>query len=266
MKLVKKIFRLAVINWSITLQYRADMILWLLADAATPLVSMALWYAVAKNSHQGLSPQETLNYYILTILVIIATNSWSGFFIAQEILNGTIVQRLIKPISAFWGLLMNNLSEKTFRFLLPLPLFLFSLVLFPNFFVSTLHQWQPWLLFIPSIIMAMCLSFFIDMIFGLMAFWLDDAFNMRWFKDTLQMITSGILIPIAVMPHQVQKIVNILPFRNIITTPVEVLLGRISGTVLTQTLTVQLAWTISTGIIMAIMWKRGLKRYAPPGQ
>src|SRR5436189_3981840 len=115
-KFFKKIFRLAAINWSLTLQYRADMFLWLLADAATPLVSMALWYAVAQNAHQGPTPEQTVNYYILTILVIIATNSWAGFFIAQEILNGAIVQRLIKPISAYWGLIINSLAEKSFRF------------------------------------------------------------------------------------------------------------------------------------------------------
>ena len=264
--LLRKIARLSIVNWSMTLQYRADMMLWLFADAATPLVSMALWYAVAKNSSQGPSPQETINYYILTILVIIATNSWAGFFISQEIFNGTIVQRLIKPISAFWGLILNSLSEKTFRFLLPIPLFLASLWLFPTFFVPTLYQLEPWLIFLASLGMAATLSFFIDMIFGLLAFWIEDAFNMRWFKDTLQMITSGILIPVAVMPERIQELVNILPFRHIITTPIEVLLGRISDATLLHTLGIQLAWTVGTGIVMTMMWKQGLKRYAPPGQ
>src|SRR5204863_4551034 len=126
-----KIGRLAAMNWSMTLQYRADMILWLLADAATPLISMAVWYAVAKSASHGPTPQQTLNYYILIILVSVATSSWVGFFLSQEILNGTIVQRLIKPVSPFWGFITNNLAEKFFRFSIPVPLFILSLIFFP---------------------------------------------------------------------------------------------------------------------------------------
>jgi len=266
MKFLKKIFRLAAISWGDTMQYRADISMWILAEAATPLVSMVLWYTVAKNSDQGFSPQETLNYYILTILVMTATDSWAGFYLAQEILNGTIVQRLIKPIAVFWDLIINNAVGKVFRFLIPLPLFIVSLWLFPTFFVSTLYQWRPWFLFMVSLFLALCLAFFIDVIFGLFAFWLEDAVNIRWFKDTLKMITSGILIPIAIMPTSVQHIVNLLPFRHIITTPTEIILGRISGTSLLYALGIQLAWVVSTGIIVVVMWKRGLKRYAPPGQ
>lgn len=265
-KLLKKIGRLGAINWSTTLQYRADMILWLLADAATPLISMAVWYTVAKSATQGPTPQQTLNYYILIILVAIATSSWVGFFLSQEILNGTIVQRLIKPISPFWGFITSNLAEKVFRFSIPAPLFVLSLIFFPSFYVPTFYQLKPWLLFILSVIIAACLAFFIDMIFGLASFWLEDAINLRWYKDTLQMITSGILIPIAVMPHKVQAVVNVLPFRSIITTPIEILLGHISGPQLTHALLVQITWATATGIIMAVMWKQGLKRYAPPGQ
>lgn len=264
--LLKKIRGMFIVNWSMALQYRADLFLWLLTEAATPLISMAVWYTVAKHSLHGPTPQQTLNYYILTIIVIIATSSWIGFFVSREILDGSIAQRIIKPLSPFWGFIANNIAEKTLRLLIPLPIFVISLFLFPNFFVPSLYQLQPWLLFFISLGLAATLAFCLDMIFGLMAFWLEDAINLRWYKDTLQMITSGILIPVAVMPPSVQTIVNILPFRSIITTPIDILMGNVHGSSLAQSLAIQSMWAIITCTLTVVLWKRGLKRYAPPGQ
>ena len=264
--LLKKIRGMFVVNWSMALQYRADLFLWLLTEAATPLISMAVWYAVATSSSHGPTPQQTLNYYILAIIVIIATSSWIGFFISREILDGSIAQRIIRPLSPFWGFIANNIAEKTLRFLIPLPIFIISVFLFPSFFVPSLYEVQPWLLFLVSLCLAAILAFCLDMIFGLMAFWLEDAINLRWYKDTLQMITSGILIPIAVMPPSIQSVVNILPFRSIITTPIDILMGNIHDSSLLLALTIQIAWAAATCLLTAILWRQGLKRYAPPGQ
>lgn len=264
--LLKKIRGMFIVNWSMALQYRADLFLWLLTEAATPLISMAVWYAVATSSSQGPTPQQTINYYILVILVAVATSSWIGFFISREILDGSIAPRLIRPLSPFWGFIANNIAEKTLRLLIPLPIFLISLFLFPNFFVPSLYEMQPWLLFLVSLSLAAILAFCLDMVFGLMAFWLEDAVNLRWYKDTLQMITSGILIPIAVMPAKIQAGMSVLPFKSIITTPIDILMGNIHGSSLLQALTIQVAWAAATCLLTAILWRQGLKRYAPPGQ
>jgi len=266
MSILRKLLRLTSMHWSEALQYRADMLLWMLTETATPLISLAVWYTVAKNASSGPSPKETFTYYILVMLVVAITSAWGGFFLSMQILNGNIVQKLIKPISPFWGFIINNLTEKGVKLILPIPLFLTALWTFPQSFTDSMYQPSLWLFFLLSLMLAATLAFMIDIIFGLLAFWMEDAVQLRWYKDTLQMITSGILIPIAVMPAGIQSVVNKLPFRSIISTPVEIMLGRLNNEALQSALTTQLVWVVICGVIVTVMWKRGLKIYAPPGQ
>lgn len=266
MKFLKKISRLFTVNWSVTIQYRGDLLLWMMTEAATPLVSLAVWYTVATTSSQGFSPQETFTYYILLMFVITMTGAWSGFFMASEILRGEIIKRLIRPIPVFWSFILQNIGEKILKLFIPLPLFALALYLRPQVFSASIFEGWRWLWFVISIILAAALAFTIDMIFGLLAFWLEDAMQIRNYKDALEMITSGILIPIAFMPANVQAVVKILPFRHIITTPIDTLLHAANTQAMVDLVTAQAWWVVGTIIIFAITWRQGLKRYAPPGQ
>ncbi len=266
MKFLRKIGRLSIIQWSQLIQYRVDLILWMTSEAAVPLISLAVWYAIAKQSHGGPSPQDTLTYYILLILVVTLTNAWGGYFLSLDILQGNIVKELMKPFSPFWNHILNNLVEKVIKLMIPLPLFILILWFFPQVFTPSLFEPRLWPIFLLSIALAMSLGFAFDIIFGVLAFWLEDVQQIRHYKETLQIITSGTLIPIAVMPAKIQAVVNVLPFRSIISTPIEILLGRLHDTALLSALSLQIAWLAITIIILYVLWHRGLKRYAPPGQ
>jgi ABC-type uncharacterized transport system permease subunit len=41
--LLKKIGRIFAMHWAENIQYRTDMIMWTLAGAITPLISLAIW-------------------------------------------------------------------------------------------------------------------------------------------------------------------------------------------------------------------------------
>ena len=60
-KYLKKISRVFIMEWSKSLQYRVDVVLWMLAEAAIPLVALAIWYAVAK-TNTSLSPTDILTW------------------------------------------------------------------------------------------------------------------------------------------------------------------------------------------------------------
>jgi ABC-2 type transport system permease protein len=266
MKLVKKISRYAAMEWSRLLQYRTDILLWMVAEAATPIVALAIWYTIAQKSTQGPSPKETLTYYILVIFLIIITNAWGGYFLSMDILKGNIVSDLMKPFSPFWRHILNNIVEKSIKLAIPIPLLALALWLFPHIFAESIYNPKLWPFFILSVIVGATLGFTLDIVFGIIAFWVEDSQEIRHYKDSLHMITSGILIPIAVMPLKAQTIVNALPFRNTITTPVEILLGRLSGSELVSALALQIAWLLVTIGLVAFLWKKGIKIYAPPGQ
>src|SRR3989338_6101784 len=132
-KFFQKIGRIYAMEWGRVLEYRIDVIAWSLAAASITLVSLALWYNVSLQNPTGLSPQETLTYFLLVIFIKIITDAWNGFFTAWEILNGDIVKYLIRPFPMIWNDIINNTVEKCIKLLIPLPLFIFFLFSFLPF-------------------------------------------------------------------------------------------------------------------------------------
>jgi len=258
--------RLFAMEWSSMLQYRLDLILWTASEAAIPLVSLAIWYTVAATSPSGPGQQEVLTYYIFVMFVMIITNAWGGFFLSREILEGEIVQYLTRPVSIFWKYAANNVSEKIIKLLIPLPILLVSLVTFREYFAPAIFQTSHIILFLVSLVVAAFLHFNLDLAFGLLAFWLEDALQIRSYNEMLASIASGIMIPFAFMPPLAQQIFGFLPFRYYISLPIEFLLGQAHGTQVPLLIGYQLAWTIALAILLNILWRKGLRRYAPPGQ
>lgn len=265
-KFFKKILRLFAMEWSRVLEYRVDIIAWSLAEASIPLVSLALWYNVSLQSSSGLSPRDTLTYFLLVIFIKIFTDAWNGFFISWKILHGDIIKYLIRPIPMIWNDLVNNIVEKSLKLLIPLPVLLVLIIIFPHVFSPQIFIWSHWLLFVPSLLLAISLSFTLETCFGFLAFWLEEAQQIRAFKSILEIVASGIFIPFAVMPPTVKTVLSFLPFRYIVSAPAEILLGQASLIQSTQLLLNQLVWIFLLVILSHTLWQRGLQRYAVPGQ
>lgn len=249
------------------LQYRSDMVLWTLGEAAVPLISLAIWYTVAKTSTNfAFTPSETVVYYVLIILVRILTDAWNGFFFSRQILNGELVQFLLRPLSVFWHHISENIMEKVLK----LPIFFIILGLFIWFAPSVrplLAGYAPRLpLFALSALLAAGIAFVLDMILGSIAFWLEDATQLRRYKELIYEVSSGILIPLAALPVVARDIFNFLPFRYIVSAPIEILMGRIQPGDVSMIFVYQLVWLSGLIVLQVIVWRQGLKRYAVPTQ
>jgi ABC-2 type transport system permease protein len=236
------------------------------AEAAAPLISLAIWYTVAQTSESGPTPRDVFTYFIIITFVKIITDSWNGIFLAREILNGDVIKNLIRPLHVFWYGLANNLTEKVFKLILPLVALIVSLNVWPNAFSPAIFEWRNILFFLVSLVLAIAVSFNIDLIIGLMAFWLEDAMQIRRYKVMLEQVASGLLIPFSFLPPLALAIFSYLPFRYITSAPTEILLNQTPGTTVWQLIVWQIIWFIGSAGIIAWQWQAGLRRYAVPGQ
>jgi len=261
-----KVSRVFLMEWNRVVQYRADAFLWMVAEAIIPLVSLTIWFTVAKSSTNVPTPQDILTYYVLVILIKLATDAWGGVFLAQEILNGEIIKSLIRPLAVVWYNIANNLFEKILKAIIPVPIIIFILVRWSDHFSPAIYQPTRIALFVLSLSLAMILSFTIDFILGMIAFWIEDNFQLRRYRYLLESFTSGLLIPLVFMPTALVGIIGFLPFRFIISAPAEIITGQ---TILINTvaiLAIQAAWVVITILAAIFIWHKGLQRYAPPGQ
>ncbi|MEX0649625.1 MAG: ABC-2 family transporter protein [Candidatus Andersenbacteria bacterium] len=253
-------------EWSRLGQYRADVILWMIAETAIPFLSLAVWYTVALSGQTGPTPQEIVTYYILIAFIKIATDSWGGMFLTYEILDGDIVKDLIRPIWPMWKKIANNINEKTIKLIFPTLIGITVLLLWPNIIDTSLLTTPHLLLAAASLILAIVLAFVLDITLGLIAFWLEDAFQIRRYKFMLEYVASGLIIPFAVMPPIARTLFEFLPFRYVLSFPAELALGQAEGARALEGFGIQLTWTIGLLILSWLMWRAGLKRYAVPGR
>lgn len=261
-----KISRIFSVTWSENLAYRTDILIWTLTEGMVPLVALALWFTVSQQGVLALSPQETLTYYVAIFFVRSITNTWVSFYLTQEILNGTLVQFLTRPISIFWKHIAENLTVKVIRLLFPTVILVTTLVAVPNLFSSQIFEPYNLTLFFLSLLGAMILAFTFDAIFAMIAFWIEDAFQVIQFQFIFREIATGVLIPFAVMPHWLFNLLAYLPFRYTVSAPVEILLGQVTGSEIAHVFAIQAIWFCVSFLLAKILWKKGLKRYAIPGQ
>ena len=81
----------------------------------------------------------------------------------------------------------------------------------------------------------------------------------------MELLLSGRLVPMAVMPQWVQTVSDWLPFQWTFLFPIEVLIGQRSTTEIWTGLGIQLAWMGITLGAIAVVWRRAIRRYTAVG-
>jgi ABC-2 type transport system permease protein len=263
---MRKIKRLFALSWSQTLQYRADLFVWLTAITATPLLSLAIWHATARSGTGPLEPEAILTYYLLVMIVRVITSTWRGYELAQEILSGSIVSYLIRPPAILWEVVTSNLTTKLLQMIPLLGIAAAIFIVWPQALDLSAITFSSAALFAASLSVAFVISAALDLSMGLAAFWLEEAQELMAYRFLLSQAASGVVIPFALMPGWLSAALSLLPFRYTLSAPIEILTGQVAGPAAWQLLTVQVLWALVFIAILRTMYIRGLRRYALPGQ
>jgi ABC-2 type transport system permease protein len=97
------------------------------------------------------------------------------------------------------------------------------------------------------------------------AFWTTrvSAINQTYF--VLLLFFSGQLAPLSLYPALIQKISAILPFRWMISFPLQLLLGQLSAGQALEGLAAQAAWVLSSYFLFRVIWRAGVRVYSAVG-
>ncbi len=76
---------------------------------------------------------------------------------------------------------------------------------------------------------------------------------------------SGGLFPLEVFGDTLQTIFNLLPFKYIISFPINIINGKLDLSLVWNGLFMQLLWICILTVIAALMWKRGTRKYIAVG-
>jgi ABC-2 type transport system permease protein len=246
-------------------QYRAATYMWMIGMLAEPVVYLVVWTTIAEQQGgevQGITTGQFAAYYIVWTLVR----------------NMNIV---FTPYGWEWRIREGDLSASLLRPLHPIHE---DIAGFAGWKVVTIVLWLPiaaalWLAFDPELdtrpaeIAAFCAAiwgaYLIRTMFltslGMVTFWTTRVSALFEFAVGLELLLSGRLVPLPLMPAWAEDLANVLPFKWSFYFPIDVLVGDLSNQELLAGLGMQLLWIVVLTGLFLVVWRFAIRRYSAVG-
>ncbi|MDZ8186861.1 MAG: ABC-2 family transporter protein [Nostoc sp. ChiSLP02] len=261
---MKKIIRKALIFLSVyyayMLEYRAELILWVLAGTL-PIILMGVWIQASQGGQFGLSPVDFARYFITVFIVRQITVVWVIWDFEREVVQGKLSPKLLQPLDPVWHHLAGHIAERFARLSFAFLLIGLFFILYPQaFWIPSLSQF---LVFILAAVLAFILRFTIQYTFAMFAFWTERATALENFWLLFYLFLSGLIAPLEVFPESVQKILMFTPFPYLVNFPASILVGLPVD--LWQGFFLMMGWILIFLGANRLLWRIGLKRYSGMG-
>lgn len=239
--------------------YKSNFYLFILNRIVEIIVYIFVWQAIYNQTGNagGFTMKEMVTYYILVItlrpLVLWGINE----DMAYSIRSGDLNRELLNPITYFQYYFGVNLGELGFGLVIGIGAFiicgLFWNVLLPSNIIS-------FIFFIIVILLGISVTFFLQMIVGTVGFYSSSIWGMQILRTSVISIFSGIIAPITLFPNWFQKLANILPFKDLVYTPINIWLGRISTNEIIFVIIKLIIWGVLLYLIARIFFNHAVKK------
>lgn len=253
-----------------TTTYRANWIFFILGDVLGSFVSYFIWRAVFLSSGEsnmnGFTMPQMVVYIFLMFLTGKLVSSGGTYDIGEEIRDGSIAMRIIKPVSYNSTFFFQEFGNKIMTTcVLIVPMVVGVEVVRFIFTGSVQFDVTGFLLYIVSCIFAYLINFFFNICFGFVAFIIKYLWGANMMKNCIVGFLSGAVIPLSFLPDAVEKVFLFLPFASLNYTPVMIYMGMYSGVSLLYYLGLQLFWVLFFWGLSKILWAVSIKHLSVQG-
>ncbi|MFC3749676.1 ABC transporter permease [Paenibacillus sp. GCM10012306] len=170
--------------------------------------------------------------------------------ISTDIRDGSIAIQFIRPYNYVLVKMMQGLGEGMFRFMLfMIPGMAIAMLLFP---VNLPTEPSAWIGFLVMLFFSFLINSQINVITGLLAFFVENNEGMMRMKRVVVDLFSGLIVPISLFPGWLSSVLEVLPFQAITYLPGSVFTGRVQGVGIWNVLGVQVLWFLL--LLIPIVW------------
>jgi viologen exporter family transport system permease protein len=246
-------------------QYRTGHYFFLLGMIAEPVIYLVVWTTIADQQGgevQGLSAGYFAAYYIVWTLVRNMNIVFGAPYWEYRIREGDLNRDLLRPVLPLHYDIAWFAGWKVVMIVLWLPIaFGLSLVFDPTLSPRPAEI----VTFAIAIWGAYLIRTMLQESLGMLCFWTTRGAAIFDLYMTVELLLSGRLVPLPLMPDWVQEISRFLPFQWAFYFPIESLVGDLSNQELVQGLFVQLLWILVGLAIFRVAWRSAIKRYSAVG-
>lgn len=247
------------------LQYRMQSLFFMIGLIAEPIIYLVVWSTIANQqggSIGGYTAGGFAAYYIAWTLlrnmnVVLAPRDWEW-----RIQHGRMSGELLRPVHPIHNDVAEFAGWKVVMILIWLPIaavltLIFKPTLHPTWFQVMVFFFAAWGAYLIRTVLVSVL--------GMITFWTTRVGAIYDLYFALELILSGRLVPLPLMPVWVQHLANFLPFQWTFYFPINALTGSPTPAELISGLGIQLLWFLGGLGLVNIIWHFAIRHFSSVG-
>lgn len=246
-------------------QYRVQNYFYMIGMIAEPVIYLVVWSSVAANQGgavDGYTPGGLAAYYIVWTLVRNMNIVFTPFAWENRIQQGELSGQLLRPIHPLHGDVAYFAGWKVVVIILWLPL---AAILAWIFKPELNPTWLQIAAFFAAIWGAYLIRTMLLSTLGMISFWTTRVSAIYNLFFAAELLLSGRLVPMPLMPAWVQQIANYLPFQWTFYFPINALVGASTPAELLGGLGMQALWIVIGLLLANVTWRAGIRRFSSVG-
>jgi ABC-2 type transport system permease protein len=246
-------------------QYRTATYMYLIGMIAEPVIYLVVWTTIAEShggSVQGITAGQFAAYYIVWTLVRNMNIVFTPYGWEWRIREGHFSGLMLRPLHPIHYDLADFAGGKVIWVLLYLPLAAgLALIFHPTLDVSPLEG----VVFFFAIWGAYLIRSMALWLLGMITFWTTRGSAIFETYMMIELLMSGRLVPLQLMPSWAESLAGWLPFKWTFFFPIQALVGDMSSGELIGGLGMQAFWIAVGSALVFFCWRETSKHYTAVG-
>ena len=247
------------------IQYRVANYFYMIGMITEPVIYLVVWSTIAKQQGgevSGYTAGSFAAYYIVWTLVRNMNIVFTPYGWEWRIREGQLSMELMRPMHPIHSDIAFFAGWKFVVILLWLPLAVFLTWVFkPTIDVT----WLEVVVFFLAIWGAYLIRTMLLSLIGMITFWTTRVSAIFELYFGLELILSGRLVPLTLMPPWVQNLSNYLPFKWTFYFPIDALVGSMPPRELWMGVGMQVLWIVIGASFLKLVWRAAIKQYSAVG-
>jgi len=246
-------------------QYHIANYFYMIGMIAEPIIYLVVWSTIAQaqgGTVGGYTAGQFAAYYIVWTLVRNINIVFTPYGWEWRIQRGHLAGELLRPLHPLHNDVAYFAGWKVVVIVLWLPLAAFLSL----FFKPDLHlTWLEAGVFFLALWGAYLIRTMLLSLLGMITFWTTRVSAIYELFFAAELILSGRLVPMSLMPAWVQRLADFLPFQWTFGYPIEALVGQLTPGELFSGLGVQVGWILGGVLCVNLVWRAGIRRFSAVG-
>jgi ABC-2 type transport system permease protein len=246
-------------------QYRVVQYFYMIGMIAEPVIYLVVWSTIARAQGGmvgGYTPGAFAAYYLVWTLVRNMNIVFTPYGWENRIRSGWFSMDLLRPIHPLNGDVAQFAGMKVVVIILWIPLGL----LLSLFFKPDLHPvWYQVIGFFFAIWGAYLIRTMLLSLLGMITFFTTRVGAIFELFFAFELVFSGRLVPMSLMPPVVQQAANYMPFQWTFFFPIESLVAPMTMQHMLEGLGMQCLWIAIGWVAVKVMWHFSVRQFSAVG-